>query len=76
MALGEAKMKAKAEFQETLAGTGKRLDDIRAFIAQHPELNRPLYSVPHYPGTAGVAANFVLHVNDLMAGNGAMGSKN
>jgi len=76
MALGEAKMKAKTEFQEALASTGKRMDDIRAFVAQHPELSSPLYKVPHRPGTTGVAANFVLHVNDLMAGNGAMESKN
>jgi len=68
MALGEAKMKAKAEFQAALAHTGKRLDQIRAFTAQHPELNRPMYRVPHHPGTAGIAANFVYHVSDLMAG--------
>jgi len=67
MALGEAKTKAKAEFQEALASTGKRIDDIRAFVARHSELSRPFYQVPHRPGTAGVAANFVLHVNDLMA---------
>jgi len=76
MALGEAKMKAKAEFQEALASTGKRMEDIRAFVARHPELSRPLYKVPSRPGVAGVAANFILHVNDLMAGNGAMDSRN
>ena len=68
MALGEAKVKAKTEFQEALARTGQRLDQIRSFVAQHPELSRPMYRVPHRPGTAGVAANFVLHVGDLMAG--------
>ncbi len=68
MALGEAKAKAKSEFQEALARTGKKMDDIRAFVAQHSELSRPLYRVPRHPGTAGVAANFVLHVSDLMAG--------
>ena len=76
MALGEAKMKAKAEFREALARTGKTIDDIRAFVAQHPKLSSPLYKVPHRPGTTGVAANFILHVNDLMAGNGVMGSNN
>ncbi len=76
MALGEAKMKAKAEFQEALASTGKQIDDIHAFVAQHPKLSSPLYKVPHRPGTTGVAANFVLHVNDLMAGDGSMESKN
>lgn len=68
MALGEAKMKAKAEFQTALAHTGKRVDQIRAFVAQHPELSRPMYKVPHRPGVAGVAANFAYHVGDLMAG--------
>jgi len=71
MALGEAKTKAKAEFQEALACTGKRLEDIRAFAEKHSELCRPFYRVPHRPGIAGVAANFVLHVNDLMAGRTA-----
>jgi predicted nucleotide-binding protein (sugar kinase/HSP70/actin superfamily) len=71
MALGEAKAKAKAEFQEALSSTGKRIDEIRAFVDRHAELRRPLYRVPHRPGIAGVAANFVLHVNDLMAGRTA-----
>jgi predicted nucleotide-binding protein (sugar kinase/HSP70/actin superfamily) len=68
MALGEAKTKAKMEFQQALTRTGKRIDDIRAFAAKHSELSRPLYRIPHRPGIAGVAANFVLHVNDLMTG--------
>jgi predicted nucleotide-binding protein (sugar kinase/HSP70/actin superfamily) len=71
MALGEAKAKAKAEFQEALACTGKKIEDIRAFAEKHSELRRPFYRVPHRPGIAGVAANFVLHVNDLMAGRTA-----
>lgn len=68
MALGEAKLKAKAELQVALSSTGTRLDQIRSFVAQHPELSRPMYKVPHRPGTAGIAANFVYHVSDLMAG--------
>ena len=71
MALGEAKVKAKTEFQEALAGTGRKIEDIRAFVDRHPELRRPFYKVPHRPGVAGVAANFVLHVDDLMAGRSA-----
>jgi predicted nucleotide-binding protein (sugar kinase/HSP70/actin superfamily) len=70
MALGEAKAKAKSEFQEALASTGKQLSEIKAFAARHPELSRPLYKVPHRPGIAGVAANFVLHVSELMSGRG------
>jgi hypothetical protein len=66
MALGEAKVKAKAEFETVLTSTGKSLDDIRGYVADHPELQRPFYHVPHRQGIAGTAAQFVLHVNDLM----------
>jgi len=66
MALGEAKAKARLEFQQALESTGKRLDDVRSFVAEHPELKRPFYKVPHRAGVTGTAANFVLHVSDLM----------
>ena len=66
MALGEAKMKAKREFEETLKSTGKSLDDIKSYVAEHPELKRPFYHVPHVEGVTGTAAQFVLHVNDRM----------
>jgi predicted nucleotide-binding protein (sugar kinase/HSP70/actin superfamily) len=66
MALGEAKAKAKLEFETVLKSTGRRLDDIREYVADHPELRRPFYHVPHREGIAGTAAQFVLHVNDLM----------
>ncbi len=66
MALGEAKVKAKMEFEQALHSTGKRLEDIRAYIAEHPELRRPFYHVPHRPGIAGTAAQFVLHVSERM----------
>jgi len=68
MALGEAKAKAKAEFECCLESTGRRLEDIRDFVADRPELRSPLYQVPRRPDVAGVAANFVLHVSDLMRG--------
>ena len=64
MALGEAKVKAKAEFEQCLKSTGKSLQDIRSYIEEHPELKRPFYHVPHREGVAGTAAQFVLHVND------------
>jgi len=66
MALGEAKVKAKLEFEECLKSTGKRLDDIKEYIEDHPELKRPFYHVPHREGVAGTAAQFILHVNDRM----------
>ncbi len=66
MALGEAKAKAKLEFQQALESTDKRLEDIQAYVADHPELRRPFYKVPHRHGITGTAANFVLHVSDLI----------
>lgn len=66
MALGEAKNKAKREFQEVLARTGLTLDDCRAFVDAHPEMKRPMYKVPHHKGVVGVAANFVLHIAERM----------
>ncbi len=68
MALGEAKAKAKAEFDRCLECTAQRLEDIRDYVAEHAELRSPLYRVPRRPDVAGVAANFVLHVSDLMSG--------
>jgi predicted nucleotide-binding protein (sugar kinase/HSP70/actin superfamily) len=66
MALGEAKARAKAEFQQAVESTGKRLDDIRDFAASRRELLHPFYHVPHRHGVTGTAATFVLHVSDLM----------
>jgi predicted nucleotide-binding protein (sugar kinase/HSP70/actin superfamily) len=66
MALGEAKARAKAEFQQALDATGRRVEDIRAYVADHPALRHPFYRVPHRHGVTGTAANFVLHVGDLM----------
>jgi predicted nucleotide-binding protein (sugar kinase/HSP70/actin superfamily) len=64
MALGEAKVKAKAEFEQCLKATGKNLQEIREYIEEHPELKRPFYHVPHREGVAGTAAQFILHVSD------------
>lgn len=64
MALGEAK--AKAEFQQTLESTGKRLEDVKSYVAEHRELGHPFYPLPYRHGVTGTAANFVLHVSDLM----------
>src|SRR5262249_11136248 len=64
MALGEAKVKAKTEFEECLKSTGKTMGQIREYIDEHPELKRPFYHVPHREGVAGTAAQFILHGGD------------
>jgi len=72
MALGEAKVKAKAEFEVALKSTGKSLQEIREYVAEHAELKRPFYHVPHRDGIAGTAAQFVLHVSDRMNASSRM----
>src|SRR5436305_13032151 len=66
MALGEAKAKAKGEFQQVLEYTGKRLEDIGAYVDDHPELRRQSYKVPHPHAITEPAVNCLLHVRDLM----------
>jgi hypothetical protein len=42
------------------------LEDLRAYVAEHPELRKALYKVPHRHGIAGTAAQFAWHVSDLI----------
>jgi predicted nucleotide-binding protein (sugar kinase/HSP70/actin superfamily) len=69
MALAEAKAKARAEFDGVLEKTGKSLDDLRGYVAEHPQLKHALYKFPHRPAIAGTAAQFAWHVSDLMDGD-------
>lgn len=71
MALGEAKVKAREEMDRVLERTGLSLDEVREYAEEHPELQDPLYKVPHTTGVIGTAANFVMHVHDLMGARGA-----
>jgi len=66
MALAEAKAKARAEFQSVLDRTGKSLEELHEYVAAHPELSHALYRVPHQEGIAGTAAQFALHVSELI----------
>lgn len=62
MALGEAKAKVRAEVGACLERTGRTLEEIRAFVAQRPELRRPLQKIQGARGVVGRAARFVLDV--------------
>jgi predicted nucleotide-binding protein (sugar kinase/HSP70/actin superfamily) len=66
MVLGEARRRARSEFDQALASTGRSLDEIRAYVAAHPDLRRPFYRFPRRSATATRAADFVLHVARLM----------
>jgi len=66
MALGEAKAKTKLEFKASLEATGRTLEEIRAYVEEHPEMKSPMYKVPRTEGVVGGAATFVRHVAERM----------
>jgi predicted nucleotide-binding protein (sugar kinase/HSP70/actin superfamily) len=70
MALGNARARARLEFADALAATGRTREELRACVDASPELKKPTYRVPKYDGTVGRAANFVLHVSSLMETRG------
>ena len=71
MALAEAKAKARAEFDNVIGKTGKSVDDLREYVALHPQVKHALYKVPHREGVAGTAAQFAWHISDLIDRDGA-----
>jgi predicted nucleotide-binding protein (sugar kinase/HSP70/actin superfamily) len=75
MVLVEARERAEEEFDRALASTGKKLNEIRRYVDDHPDLRSPFHHVPATPGVAGVAANFVLHVGQLIDRDGAWRSR-
>jgi predicted nucleotide-binding protein (sugar kinase/HSP70/actin superfamily) len=70
MALGNARIKAKQEFAECLAKTGRTLAELREYVDAHPEMKKALYVVPKRDDVIGKAANFVLHVAERMENEG------
>jgi hypothetical protein len=61
MILTEAKKRAQQEYEDTLKETGLTVEVIRQYEAQHPEVKKATYKVPH-SGHAGEATNYVLHL--------------
>ncbi len=66
MALGEAKTKMKAELARVLDDLKLTIEQVRDYASDHPELEGGLYKVPHHEGVIGTAANFAMHVSQLM----------
>ena len=66
MALGEAKVRAKNEMKSVLEEMGVTLEDVREFVADHPEMQQPMYKYGHRKGLVGVAANFVVHAAERL----------
>nr|MBP9096232.1 hypothetical protein [Ignavibacteria bacterium] len=70
MALGEAKAKAKLEYNDCLAKTGYSLEEIKAFVETREDLQKPFFKVAHRHGIAGIGANFILDVSEIMKAEG------
>jgi predicted nucleotide-binding protein (sugar kinase/HSP70/actin superfamily) len=62
MALGDARRKARAEFDAALKSTGCTLEEIQEWVSKHPEVRKPFYHFGEPKGIAGTAARFILHV--------------
>jgi len=66
MALGPARAKARWEMDQVLSDIRWTMEDLKAYAGDHPHIKRASYSVPHYPGIVGRAANFAYHVSELL----------
>jgi predicted nucleotide-binding protein (sugar kinase/HSP70/actin superfamily) len=67
MALSEAKSKAIAEFERVVQSLRHPLDEVRSFVAEHPELRHPLHPIPRHSGVTSTAANFLLYADRIMS---------
>jgi predicted nucleotide-binding protein (sugar kinase/HSP70/actin superfamily) len=67
MALSHAKARAAAEFERVLHSVRHPLDEIRSFVAAHPELRHPVQPIPRHSGVTSTAANFLLYVDRTMS---------
>jgi len=70
MALGNARVKAREEFKAALASTGRELDELKAYVDEHPEMKSPMYVVPKLDEYVSRASNFVVHVGERMNAEG------
>lgn len=73
MIIWEAARRAQEEFDRELAQTGYTLEQVRAYIESHPEMECADYRVPTAPGVIGAAARFVRHAGQRMVRDGWTG---
>jgi predicted nucleotide-binding protein (sugar kinase/HSP70/actin superfamily) len=66
MALTDARMKSKKEFQKSLENTKLTTDKIRDFIDKNPHLQSAMYIIPKRKDIVSKSANFVYHISDLI----------
>jgi predicted nucleotide-binding protein (sugar kinase/HSP70/actin superfamily) len=68
MALSEARIRARDEFDAVIERRGRSIEVLRSYLAEHPQMERALYRFPRQHGIAGEAANFAWHLNDRIDG--------
>jgi len=68
MALSEARIRARDEFDRVMQKRGRSVDELHGYVSEHPEMERGLYSFQRRAGIAGEAAQFAWHVSDRMDG--------
>ncbi len=70
MMLSEARARARTEWHELLDGLPYPLDDIRAYLAERPELRHGLLNLPGHGGPVSTAARFATLVSQRMQAEG------
>lgn len=70
MALTDARRQAREEFDSVIRQTGRSLEEIRAFVQKHPEMQSPFYRFSRSTPPAGTAAQFALHAAGRMRSEG------
>ena len=66
MSLGDARVKAKQELRDARESISSSMEELKAYVASHPELTSPLYVVPRRKGVVNPAAHFIYHVDELI----------
>jgi predicted nucleotide-binding protein (sugar kinase/HSP70/actin superfamily) len=66
MALTDARMKSKKEFEKSLEHTKLSVEKIREYIIKHPYLQSATYFISKRKDVVSKSANFVYHISDLI----------
>jgi predicted nucleotide-binding protein (sugar kinase/HSP70/actin superfamily) len=66
MALSDARIKCKKEFEKSLENTKLPVEKIRDFVSQNKQFQSATYKIPKKKNIISKSANFVYHVSELM----------
>ncbi|MBU1298781.1 MAG: activator of (R)-2-hydroxyglutaryl-CoA dehydratase [Bacteroidetes bacterium] len=66
MALTDARIKCRNEFENALEKTKLSVEAAKEFISENTQLQSPFYRIPKMKGVIGRSANLVYHIKRLM----------